>query len=403
MRARHIASALAQSTAAQWLLIITLIFGGCGCNAWALEVVAARNPQAGTLITFAQYLLIVVYQLPNRLTATSSPSLLFRILSLRFKKLQIPLHVWVIQVILFWLSTLLNNAALGYNVDLPLHIIFRSAGLPANLLLGTVFGKKYTRGQVLSVILVTVGVTFATLSSTYRKDHRPSSATSTAATDDPASYVIGVSLLTLALLLSSAMGLAQENAYKKYGKGHWEEALFYLHFLGLPLFSFVKRDLFTQLANANASPKLQLSALSIFESITQSITISPSFSNHIARDDSWSNHVFHWLEEILEYIPTLSIPSFWIPLSINIVTQLICVSGVHRLTSRVSSLTVTLILAIRKAVSLAISVLLIQGRTGSAWLWGGGGLVLLGTITYSLDGTRQKELEFRETETKKEI
>jgi len=48
-------------------------------------------------------------------------------------------------------------------------------------------------------------------------------------------------------------------------------------------------------------------------------------------------------------------------------------------------------LVIRKAASLGISVLLVQGRTGNVWLWGGALLVLLGTVMYSMDGARQQK------------
>ncbi|KAG8985442.1 golgi uridine diphosphate-N- acetylglucosamine transporter [Tulasnella sp. JGI-2019a] len=360
-------AAIVQSTFGQWALIISLIFGGCGCNAWALETVTARNPHSGTLISFAQYLLIVVFYLPKHLSIVPKPegsnsSASSKLSRLRFKKLQIPFRVWVIQVFLFWLSTVLNNAALGYNVSVAVHMIFRSANLPANLLLGWLSGKKYTRLQVLSVILVTFGVVSATLSSTIDREKEKGASTTQSAGGPPGSYAIGVALLTVALALSAAMGLAQEKAYAKYGKGHWEEALFYLHFLGLPLFSFVASDLITQLRIANSSPKVEL-----LEAVG-----------------------FNYLSKHID-IASLSVPSFWIPLAINIVTQLICVSGVHRLTSRVSSLTVTLVLAVRKAISVILSVLLIRKEGGDVWLWGGGALVLFGTIAYSLDGTGKKK------------
>ncbi len=54
---------------------------------------------------------------------------------------------------------------------------------------------------------------------------------------------------------------------------------------------------------------------------------------------------------------SLSVPTIYFPLVLNTITQLVCVAGVHRLTTRVSSLTVTLILVVRKAVSLVISVI----------------------------------------------
>jgi len=41
-----------------------------------------------------------------------------------------------------------------------------------------------------------------------------------------ADYVIGITLLSIALVLSSFMGLFQEMTYVKYGS-NWREGLFY--------------------------------------------------------------------------------------------------------------------------------------------------------------------------------
>jgi UDP-xylose/UDP-N-acetylglucosamine transporter B4 len=57
------------------------------------------------------------------------------------------------------------------------------------------------------------------------------------------------------------------------------------------------------------------------------------------------------------FVLSLSIPHIYLPLILNTLTQLLCVAGVHRLTTRVSALTVTLILVVRKATSLIISVI----------------------------------------------
>ncbi|KAK0541822.1 golgi uridine diphosphate-N- acetylglucosamine transporter, partial [Tilletia horrida] len=77
-------------------------------------------------------------------------------------------------------------------------------------------------------------------------------------------------------------------------------------------------------------------------------------------------------------------PSFWPMLLLNVLTQLLCINGVNRLTSQVISLTVTLVLVIRKALSLAISVVGVGGRTGNPGLWAAAGAVLLGTVGYTL-------------------
>ena len=93
-------------------------------------------------------------------------------------------------------------------------------------------------------------------------------------------------------------------------------------------------------------------------------------------------------------LPNLHIPAFYIPLLLNVITQLFCVSGVNRLTSKANSLTVSLILVVRKAVSLGISVLLLGGSKGNLCLWIGAAAVLAGSIGYTL-GTRvsQKKID----------
>ncbi|KAG8960603.1 golgi uridine diphosphate-N- acetylglucosamine transporter [Tulasnella sp. 419] len=319
-----------------------------------------------------------------------------KLVRLRFKKLQIPLSVWLIQVFLFWVTSLLNNLALGFDVNLAVHIIFRSAGLCANMLLGWSVGKRYTKAQVLSVILITLGVASATLSSNRTRPPKISSHGSVST----GSYTIGILLLTIALILSAAMGLAQERAYNKYGKGHWQEALFYLHFLGLPMFTLVRGNLMDQFHAANSSPKTVLRADSLLMVVAptlQRLLVLPTPLNqpipsHIP--ETWLQYLIRTVYEKtilwLSVLPSITVPSFYIPLVLNVVTQFICVSGVHRLTSRVSSLTVTLVLAVRKAVSLWISVLVIKGSEGNAWLWGGAAAVFLGTITYGIDGSRRK-------------
>jgi UDP-xylose/UDP-N-acetylglucosamine transporter B4 len=173
-------------------------------------------------------------------------------------------------------------------------------------------------------------------------------------------YAIGIAVLTGALLLSSAMGLAQDKAYAEYGRGHWEEGMFYLHFLALPMFLPLTADITQQVQTVNASPPINL----------LSFMGSPRF-----KDDGGGDSGIY-------------VPIFWIPLIFNIATQLVCVSGVNRLTAKVSSLTVTLVLAVRKAVSLVLSVVVIGGGVGDRWLWSGSLLVLCGTMLYTWDGTR---------------
>ena len=80
---------------------------------------------------------IFVHPLPKR------SQRLFRFYRYRLKPRNIPLTRYAIQVTLFFLINLLNNAAFAYNVPMAVHIIFRSGGLVVNMLLGRLlYGRR---------------------------------------------------------------------------------------------------------------------------------------------------------------------------------------------------------------------------------------------------------------------
>lgn len=92
----------------------------------------------GQLITFGQFLFVAVEGLRNQITwGTYGPKL---------KPTVVPLSNWFFLVTVFFIVSLLNNLALGYNISMPLHIIFRSGGLIVNMILGAlILKKRYTR------------------------------------------------------------------------------------------------------------------------------------------------------------------------------------------------------------------------------------------------------------------
>ena len=61
---------------------------------------------------------------------------------LRLKPRRIPIARYAIQVLLFLLISLLNNAAFAYRVPMAVHIIFRSGGLVVNMLMGWIIEKR---------------------------------------------------------------------------------------------------------------------------------------------------------------------------------------------------------------------------------------------------------------------
>jgi UDP-xylose/UDP-N-acetylglucosamine transporter B4 len=262
--------------------------------------------------------------------------------------------------------------------------------------------SRYNTTQIASVLLVTVGVFLTTLSAT------PSAPTSnfTASSNDTWKYASGIAILSLALVFAGFLGLAQDWTYTTYGRPQpssaksatesdslppqWQESLFYLHFLSLPMFFFLRNDIAAQAQLVSNGPRARWST-----SFPLPVTISPFLSTQ--------NVSFVTISQTKEEAGMLNlsfhVPYAYTPLLLNTITQLICASGVHRLTTRVNSLTVTLILVIRKAVSLLLSVLgagIIPGVGGGKtrmvdhqMMWSGAAFVLVGTVLYSI-GTKKR-------------
>lgn len=229
-----------------------------------------------------------------------------------------------------------------------------------------------------------------TLSASHFKPNTRTTPTSSEkhTTGSTSTYFTGIAILTLALILSGFLGIVQDKTYAQYGRRNsdakskdgkqvsqsklqaekpetWEESMFYLHFLSMPMFLSVRKDILTQLRDLASGPSLSFSLPSSLQTPLAKVLPVASVTS----------------------AAMLLIPMAFVPLLLNTITQLFCVSGVHRLTSRVSALTVTLVLVVRKAVSLVISVLLFGAQAdavGRVMLWGGATLVFVGTVGYSL-------------------
>ncbi|EKM59548.1 uncharacterized protein PHACADRAFT_157946 [Phanerochaete carnosa HHB-10118-sp] len=391
-------SDLSLALISDWATTLTLIFGGCCSNALTLEQLTSHYPKSGSLITFAQFLAISIHGLPKFIIFTPYP---------RLRPRRIPLLPYLLQVALFCAVSLLNNAAFAYRVPMAVHIIFRSGGLVINMIMGWLLRRKrrvgHSAAQVASVLLVTVGVILTTLSASKPKAPGTSQLSGLSSPDHTKTYIFGISILTLALILSGFLGMVQDKTFATYvrnapppakdieGKASteqppaWQESMFYLHLLSMPMFYFLWDDLVFQFTVLNASPTMQLV-------VPSPLPLRSTSSGDIYATSNASMPLAH--------LTSISLPSGYIPLVLNTLTQIVCVSGVHRLTSRVSSLTVTLVLVVRKAVSLLISVLMFSSRGAEqpgnrGMMWAGAAMVFAGTVLYSLAsrGTPPKQIE----------
>lgn len=78
----------------------------------------------------------------------------------------------------------------------------------------------------------------------------------------------------------------------------------------------------------------------------------------------------------------VSVPSQWLFIGANVITQYVCISSVYVLTTECSSLTVTLVVTLRKFVSLLFSIVYFSNPF-TVYHWIGTLLVFVGTIVFT--------------------
>ncbi|KAL7743925.1 hypothetical protein ACLKA6_003147 [Drosophila palustris] len=314
------------------LLAMICVFLGCCSNVVFLELIIKIDPGAGNLITFLQFLFIAL----EGLIFTSK---FFTV------KPKIAMRDYVMLVVLFFGANVCNNYAFNFNIAMPLHMIFRSGSLMANMIMGIILLKKrYNLRQYSSVAMITAGIILCTLvSSGNVKDNTHHSLKVDTVYSDFFWWSVGIALLTIALLVTAYMGIYQEVIYKRYGK-HPNEALFFTHMLPLPGFLVMAGNIAQHWSIAVSSEVVSVPV--------------PGFS---------------W---------TVSFPLILFYLLCNVITQYVCISAVYVLTTECASLTVTLVVTLRKFVSLLFSIIYFRNPfTLSHWL--GTVLVFFGTILFA--------------------
>jgi drug/metabolite transporter (DMT)-like permease len=74
------------------------------------------------------------------------------------KKTKVPFAKLAVAAVMFFTVNMLNNWAFAFNISVPVHIILRSFGSVCTMGAGWLTGKRYSRLQVVSVLVLTVGV-----------------------------------------------------------------------------------------------------------------------------------------------------------------------------------------------------------------------------------------------------
>lgn len=304
------------------ILSILFVFIGCCSNVYFLEHLIKYAPGAGNIVTFVQFLVITTIGF---------------IFTAKFgtEKPKVPIRQYVVMVILFFLVQVSNNWALNFKISMPLHMIFRSGSLLANMALGIIIlKKKYNTSKFVAVAMITIGIVTCTIASVKSEEKKETSLT----VMDYLWWVVGVSLLTFALFVSARLGIMQEQIAMNYGK-HPEESLFYSHALPLPCFLILSGDIY----------------------------------KHAVLFSKSESMVLPWIG--------FSLPIMWLYITCNQLTQYVCIRSVYNLTVEYSSLTVTLVITLRKFVSVLISLACFDNRF-TLYHWVGTCLVFSGTLVF---------------------
>jgi len=321
-------------------LAVVSVFVACAANVVFLELLVKEDPGIGNVVTFSSFLFISAEGF---------------VLTTKIGRVtpQVPMRAYFTLVTMYFAVSVVNNYALNFDIPMPLHMIFRAGSLIANMILGIVLLKKrYSLTKYLSVVAITSGIVLCTVMSA----SGPTSS-STSSSSSWLSFGLGIGMLTFALFMSARMGIYQEVIYAQYGK-HPKEALFYSHCLPLPGFLVLYSNISHHLSMAFASAP------------------SPAF---------------------------FGLPSMLAYLALNTLTQYVCISSVFVLTTECASLTVTLVLTLRKFVSLLFSIWYFDNAfTPHHWI--GTILVFAGTLCFTLikDKERKPVTSSDSSTTKKE-
>ncbi|KAK6379800.1 uncharacterized protein PV06_00321 [Exophiala oligosperma] len=389
-----------------WAPTLVLIFGGCCSNVYTLESLIKTSPSSGPLITAFQFLLVALATLPRHLSLSRG----WRHAYLRPRA--IPLRKWLVYTAYFLSINILNNMAFKYRISIPLHIILRSAGPVTTMAVGRLYGgKHYPSHKVVAVFLLFVGVVLAAFADAASKEAHHSSdfeqptasvpqtsATATAASQQAP----GFALLASALILSACMGLYTDNMHSEHGRSSSvaSETLFYSHAMSLPYFASQVKPLMREFASVKAA------ALTDYGYNAEHVTAFPFLETPNKTTTTGPVGLLGSLVPLLSSSPSswllglslaLHVPRPVLLLVLNAATQLLCIVGVNRLSAQSSSLTVSIVLNIRKLASLLLSIWLFGNQlpsgvmVGAAIVFLGGALYAMPTGSGTSSGSKTKK------------
>eukprot|EP00397_Hematodinium_sp_SG-2012_P054686 GEMP01066136.1.p1 GENE.GEMP01066136.1~~GEMP01066136.1.p1 ORF type:complete len:337 (+),score=58.15 GEMP01066136.1:78-1088(+) len=292
-----------------------MVFGGCMSAMIFMEYILKFDAGSGAMITFTEFLFVLLQILPSRFDAHWRP------VPLRCRKRNHVIHA-ALWVTMSWLV----NYAYNFNIGVPIHTIFRACNIVASVIFGALFFRvSYTLRQLMAAVAITLGVICGTLGDagvicgptgcggsgvTWANW-----STVMAESEDLAVWYVGIAILVAVMCLQSLLGHLQRIFYIEAGTEHQKEV---------------------------AEEFMLVSAVFAF--------IPCLFT--------WSHIVEKW--NLLFTSPPIHslipIPFALGMVLLNNVTQAICIRGVFYLASSHSPLTVNITLSVRKFLTVITSV-----------------------------------------------
>ena len=377
-------------------LAVASVFCMCELNVYALELLVQGGVKSsvGVGLTFLQFLFI----------AAVSSLLTFDYKRLRLKRFRLRLRDLIAVTCVFTLMSVLNNAAFNFNVSVPIHSVFRSSTLISNVAVGFLFfGERYSGYQLISAVLVTVGLTALVV---LPKRARGEANHHAGVVEDDADgayiwWLVGIAMLVVTVVLSSVLSLLQSTCYRNAKSD--EKARLAL------TSSEVKNDQ-QVVIDGKASPKRRSRTPSSWggkkrrarsttpgragPGLTRGAVkgVAPCPAGSLDEDavPLWVEYVFmthvmalplflaRWSRLTVD-LSNIPADQYGVVLA-NIVSQFACICSVQIVSERTSAFTTTLTVTLRKFISLTISTFLFGHYMHmSLWEW-------LALITVSISG-----------------
>jgi len=312
----------------------TMLIGGGMTTAVTVELLSQLDPEAcGVWLTAFQVLGIAMSASKSQLSKSNNPTSTKETKSTKstketkqstksqtlfiprlFTKRKIPILTHCTSASLVAVAMIASNSAIAYQIPLPLHILLKSASLPASAFISYYTGRLTLNKPTIGAIsTVTAGVLIATIGGA------PPSSSTRSSLSKRNSTLIGGLLAAGSVVASAILGAFQDNTFETYGK-HWREALFYSHALTLPSFFLFRKQLYQILKR--------------------------------------------WLQPKKRNI------KLWLLLLSNIACVNVAMSGIYKITNETSSLSCTIAVTVRKFLSLLLSLQLFnKGIFGkSQWI-----------------------------------